>query len=89
VELAPEIIRLNCSGESVHYPWLVEAIDLAKSTGATVELVSALARICTVSQGFCSHLRMRALSGSVPGSRLETVMPMSRCVAQPGKLQKP
>jgi len=41
----PEIIRLNYSGESVHYPWLVEAIDLAKSTGATVELVSALASI--------------------------------------------
>ena len=36
---------MNYSGESVHYPWLVDAIDLAKSTGATVELVSALASI--------------------------------------------
>ena len=41
----PEIVRLNYSGESVHYPWLVQAIDLAKSSGATVELVSAFASI--------------------------------------------
>jgi GT2 family glycosyltransferase/MoaA/NifB/PqqE/SkfB family radical SAM enzyme len=41
----PEVVRLNYSGESVHYPWLVEAIELAKSAGATVELVSALASI--------------------------------------------
>jgi GT2 family glycosyltransferase/molybdenum cofactor biosynthesis enzyme MoaA len=38
----PEIIRLNYSGESMHYPRLAEAIRLARYTGATTELVSAL-----------------------------------------------
>src|SRR5436309_705759 len=38
----PEIIRLNYSGESMHYPRLTDAIRLAKQTGATVELVTAL-----------------------------------------------
>src|SRR6185436_8325419 len=37
----PEIIRLNYSGESTHYPHLEEAVLLAKSTGAITELVSA------------------------------------------------
>jgi radical SAM protein with 4Fe4S-binding SPASM domain len=39
----PECIRLNYSGESMHYPRLPEAIRLAKQTGASVELVSSLA----------------------------------------------
>lgn len=39
----PEVIRLNYSGESMHYPQLGEAIRLARNTGATTELVSALA----------------------------------------------
>jgi MoaA/NifB/PqqE/SkfB family radical SAM enzyme/GT2 family glycosyltransferase len=39
----PEVIRLNYSGESIHYPRLKEAIVLAKGTGARVELVTALA----------------------------------------------
>src|SRR5579872_7212650 len=39
----PELIRLNYSGESIHYPHIIEAIHLAKSTGAAVELVSAFA----------------------------------------------
>lgn len=38
----PELIRLNYSGESMHYPWLSDAIRLARGTGATTELVSAL-----------------------------------------------
>lgn len=38
----PEIIRLNYSGESIHYPHLEEAIQLSGSTGAATELVSAL-----------------------------------------------
>ena len=38
----PEVIRLNYSGESLHYPYLADAIRLARSTGATTELVSAL-----------------------------------------------
>ncbi len=42
---APEIIRLNYSGESIHYPHLVEAIELAASTGAATELVSAFGSI--------------------------------------------
>jgi radical SAM protein with 4Fe4S-binding SPASM domain len=41
----PEIIRLNYSGESTHYPHLEEAVRLAKSTGAITELVSAFASI--------------------------------------------
>jgi radical SAM protein with 4Fe4S-binding SPASM domain len=41
----PQVIRLNYSGESAHYPHLVEAITLAKQTGARVELVSALSSI--------------------------------------------
>src|SRR4030095_16073789 len=41
----PEIIRLNYSGESTHYPQLEEAVLLAKSTGAITELVSAFASI--------------------------------------------
>ena len=39
----PEIIRLNYSGESIHYPRLAEAIELAHGTGARTELVSAFA----------------------------------------------
>jgi radical SAM protein with 4Fe4S-binding SPASM domain len=39
----PEIIRLNYSGESMHYPNLIEAIRLAKATGAEIELVSVVA----------------------------------------------
>lgn len=38
----PEIIRLNYSGESLHYPRLADAIRLARTTGATTELVTAL-----------------------------------------------
>ena len=41
----PSIIRLNYAGESGHYPRLAEAIALAASTGAEVELVSALASL--------------------------------------------
>jgi MoaA/NifB/PqqE/SkfB family radical SAM enzyme len=39
----PEIIRLNYSGESMHYPHLIEAIRLAKAAGAETELVSVIA----------------------------------------------
>ncbi len=39
----PEIIRLNYSGESAHYPYLIEAIELAHQRGAFVELVTAFA----------------------------------------------
>ena len=42
---APRIIRLNYSGESIHYPHLVEACELAAATGADVELVTALAAL--------------------------------------------
>lgn len=42
---SPEIIRLNYSGESTHYPHLTEAIELAHAKGATTELVSAFASI--------------------------------------------
>lgn len=41
----PQIIRLNYSGESSHYPHIVEACELASATGARVELVSALASL--------------------------------------------
>ena len=41
----PKIIRLNYSGESIHYPQLIEAINLASASGATVELVTALVSI--------------------------------------------
>lgn len=40
---SPEVIRLNYSGESIHYPHLIEAVQLAAATGARTELVSALA----------------------------------------------
>ncbi len=39
----PRKFLLNYSGESTVYPELIPAIQLARSTGATVELVSALA----------------------------------------------
>ena len=39
----PEIVRLNYSGESAHYPQLIEAIQLAHARGAFVELVTAFA----------------------------------------------
>jgi|GEM_PF-1135399 len=42
---SPDIIRLNYSGESSHYPKLVEACELAAATGARVELVTALAAL--------------------------------------------
>lgn len=41
----PQVIRLNYSGESVHYPHLIEAIRSAKNSGARVELVSAFSSI--------------------------------------------
>lgn len=41
----PQVVRLNYSGESSHYPHLVEACALAAQAGATVELVSALAAL--------------------------------------------
>lgn len=42
---SPDIIRLNYSGESAHYPHIVEATKLAASTGARVELVTTLAAL--------------------------------------------
>ncbi len=41
----PRTLLLNYSGESTVYPELVSAIQLARSTGAFVELVSALASV--------------------------------------------
>jgi radical SAM protein with 4Fe4S-binding SPASM domain len=39
----PEIVRLNYSGESANYPWLIEAIAETKAiTGAHVEMVTSL-----------------------------------------------
>ncbi len=38
----PEFIGLNYSGESIHYPRLIDAIELACATGAYTELVTAL-----------------------------------------------
>lgn len=43
----PRTIRLNYSGESIHYPRLIEAISLASKTGARVELVTAFSSIKT------------------------------------------
>ena len=37
----PDVIRLNYAGESLHYPYLIEALELVKET--KTELVSALA----------------------------------------------
>ena len=42
---APEVLRLNYSGESSHHPHVVEAIRLAAVTGAWVELVSVPAAL--------------------------------------------
>lgn len=42
---APRILRLNYSGESTTYPELIPAIRSARSTGAFVELVSALVNV--------------------------------------------
>jgi MoaA/NifB/PqqE/SkfB family radical SAM enzyme len=42
---APELIRLNYSGESTHHPAIIEAIRLAAATGAETELVTALASL--------------------------------------------
>jgi MoaA/NifB/PqqE/SkfB family radical SAM enzyme len=44
---APDFIGLNYSGESIHYPRLLEAIHLAKSTGALTEVVTAFSTIST------------------------------------------
>ena len=41
----PDYICLNYSGESIYYPRLLEAISLAKSTGACTELVTAFSTI--------------------------------------------
>ncbi len=42
---APDFIGLNYSGESLCYPRLLEAIELANSTGAATELVTALSTV--------------------------------------------
>ncbi|HTD38419.1 MAG TPA: glycosyltransferase, partial [Candidatus Limnocylindrales bacterium] len=39
----PSVLRLNYSGESLHHPRIIEAIELAAATGAVTELVSAFA----------------------------------------------
>ena len=39
----PSVLRLNYSGESVHHPRIIEAVELAAATGAVTELVSAFA----------------------------------------------
>jgi MoaA/NifB/PqqE/SkfB family radical SAM enzyme len=41
----PRKLLLNCSGESTVYPDLIPAIERARATGASVELVSALASV--------------------------------------------
>jgi MoaA/NifB/PqqE/SkfB family radical SAM enzyme len=41
----PEFISLNYSGESIFYPHLIEAIQLANDTGASTELVTAFSTI--------------------------------------------
>src|ERR1700733_11813855 len=41
----PRTFLLNYSGESTVYPQLIQAIRLARSTGAFVELVSALVNV--------------------------------------------
>jgi MoaA/NifB/PqqE/SkfB family radical SAM enzyme len=42
---APEVIRLNYSGESTNHPQIAEAVRIASATGATTELVTALASL--------------------------------------------
>lgn len=42
---SPDMIRLNYSGESIHYPHLIEAIQAARATGAFTELVTAFASL--------------------------------------------
>lgn len=42
---APDFIGLNYSGESIYYPRLLEAIRLARSSGAFTELVTAFSTI--------------------------------------------
>ena len=42
---SPDFIGLNYSGESIYYPRLLEAIQLAGSTGASTELVTAFSTI--------------------------------------------
>lgn len=42
---APDFIGLNYSGESIHYPRLVEAIELAASTGASTEVVTSFSSV--------------------------------------------
>ena len=42
---SPDFIGLNYSGESIYYPQLLDAIQLAGSTGASTELVTAFSTI--------------------------------------------
>jgi MoaA/NifB/PqqE/SkfB family radical SAM enzyme len=42
---SPDFIGLNYSGESIYYPRLLEAIKLARSTGAYTEVVTAFSTI--------------------------------------------
>jgi radical SAM protein with 4Fe4S-binding SPASM domain len=42
---APEFVGLNYSGESIHYPRLAEAIELAAATGAATEVVTAFSSV--------------------------------------------
>lgn len=51
-----EVIRLNYSGESIHYPHLIQAIEAAKATGAYTELVSAFSS--------CPRSQLRELARS-------------------------
>jgi MoaA/NifB/PqqE/SkfB family radical SAM enzyme len=42
---SPDFIGLNYSGESIHYPRLIEAIELAADTGASTEVVTAFSSV--------------------------------------------
>jgi len=56
---SPRIFRLNYSGESTVYPELIPAIRLARSAGAFVELVTALA---SASEALVSELAQSGLN---------------------------
>ncbi len=61
----PEMIRLNYSGESLLYPQLAAAIELAAETGACTELVTALPRVSDETIRQLARSRLQRLTVSL------------------------
>ncbi|MEO8672865.1 MAG: radical SAM protein [Tahibacter sp.] len=87
----PQTIRLNYSGESAHYPKIVEACELAARTGAGVELVSALAALPAHRLEALAHSGLTQLTVSLhtlDAAQFEAIYGFSSIVAMRERIER-